>query len=133
MNFFTPILNHAQARPDAPALIDGARTITYGELGQVVRIFAGRLASLGVGRGDRVGIADIEFGVGESDDVVLLGDREDGPREGAARAGDDEPHGVRARTASRCSRYQATVAARPSSKAIDGVHPRARRRVSSTP
>ena len=43
MNFFTPILNHAQARPDAPALIDGARTITYGELGQVVRIFAGRL------------------------------------------------------------------------------------------
>src|SRR5262245_1969552 len=56
MNFFTPILSHARTRPDAPALIDGERTVSYGELANLVRHVAGRLVALGVARGDRVGI-----------------------------------------------------------------------------
>ena len=47
----------ADARPDAIALIAGARRVTYGELaGMTARIACG-LAARGLGRGDRVGLA----------------------------------------------------------------------------
>jgi len=45
----------AEATPDAPAVIDRDRTMTYGELEAHSNRLAGVLAELGVGRGDRVG------------------------------------------------------------------------------
>jgi long-chain acyl-CoA synthetase len=57
MNFFTPILGYARTRPDAPALIEGDRVVTFAELTHLVTRLAGRLAALGVARGDRVGIS----------------------------------------------------------------------------
>jgi hypothetical protein len=79
-------------------------------------------------------VTDVEVGVRESHHVRIAREaREERAREPAARAGDDEPHGVRARTASRCSRYHATVDASPSSNGMPGAHPSARRRASATP
>ena len=43
--------------PDAPALSSGPTTLTYARLESAVDAMARRLADLGVGRGDRVGIA----------------------------------------------------------------------------
>ena len=43
--------------PDAPALSFGSRTLTYAELAAATDALATKLRSLGVGRGDRVGIA----------------------------------------------------------------------------
>ena len=43
-------------RPDASALIDGERTITYGALADFIIRTAGHLAALGVKRGDQVGL-----------------------------------------------------------------------------
>ena len=44
------------AHPDAPAIDDGATTLSYRELLAGVRVLAARLAADGVGPGDRVGI-----------------------------------------------------------------------------
>ncbi|GAA2239063.1 non-ribosomal peptide synthetase [Kitasatospora cystarginea] len=46
----------AQAYPDAPALDAGAAVLDYRSLLEQVDALAGRLASLGIGRGDRVGV-----------------------------------------------------------------------------
>jgi acyl-CoA ligase (AMP-forming) (exosortase A-associated) len=46
----------AQRAPDAPALTYGAHTMAYGDLDFAVRGFASGVVSLGLGRGDRVGI-----------------------------------------------------------------------------
>ncbi|NLG47214.1 AMP-binding protein, partial [Gordonia sp. (in: high G+C Gram-positive bacteria)] len=46
----------AAAHPDATAIDDGDHLVSYAELTALVRRVAGRLAALGIGRGDRVGI-----------------------------------------------------------------------------
>jgi len=46
-----------QRTPDAPAVIDGARTLSYAELDSQSAELAGRLASAGVTRGDIVAVA----------------------------------------------------------------------------
>ena len=56
MNIAGPILHFGQTRRNATALVDGERTITYGELAEVVRRRASHLASCGVRHGDRVGL-----------------------------------------------------------------------------
>ena len=48
--------NHAQQRPDAPALIYRGKIITYLEFKQRSSMVAANLARLGVGEGDRVAI-----------------------------------------------------------------------------
>jgi O-succinylbenzoic acid--CoA ligase len=47
----------AQAVPEHPALVSGDESLTYGELDERARTVARRLATLGVGRGDRVALA----------------------------------------------------------------------------
>jgi amino acid adenylation domain-containing protein len=51
-------LLHASAakRPDAPAVVDGARSISYGELDELAGRLAALLGELGVRRGDRVAL-----------------------------------------------------------------------------
>jgi amino acid adenylation domain-containing protein len=46
----------ARSRPDAVAIADGARLVSYGELGRLMHRLASALAAAGVSRGDRVGI-----------------------------------------------------------------------------
>ncbi|WP_375003447.1 Pls/PosA family non-ribosomal peptide synthetase [Gordonia sp. PS3] len=46
----------AERYPDAPAVDDGDRMVSYSELAVLVRRVARRLASIGIGRGHRVGI-----------------------------------------------------------------------------
>ncbi|MGB3709735.1 AMP-binding protein, partial [Gordonia sp. (in: high G+C Gram-positive bacteria)] len=46
----------ARRYPDAPAIDDGDSIVTYSELIAIIRRVAGRLADIGVGRSDRVGI-----------------------------------------------------------------------------
>ncbi len=46
----------AAAQPDRPAIVDGDRTVTFGELDALANGLAGRLADGGVGAGDTVGI-----------------------------------------------------------------------------
>ncbi len=46
----------ARRAPDAVAVIDGERTVTYGALDALVSTVSDRLRSIGVGRGDRVGL-----------------------------------------------------------------------------
>ncbi|WP_239588914.1 Pls/PosA family non-ribosomal peptide synthetase [Gordonia hydrophobica] len=46
----------ALAHPDATAIDDGDHLVSYSELTALVRRVASRLAALGIGRGDRVGI-----------------------------------------------------------------------------
>ena len=36
MNFIEPILRHARFQPDAVAIIDEERTLTFGELGPLI-------------------------------------------------------------------------------------------------
>lgn len=50
------LLRHAEARPDAPALVDAQRRLSYAELAGRVARCAGVLRGAGVGRGDRVAI-----------------------------------------------------------------------------
>jgi L-proline---[L-prolyl-carrier protein] ligase len=46
----------AQERPDSPAVVDGERTISYGELDEGADRLGGMLVEIGVRRGDRVAI-----------------------------------------------------------------------------
>ena len=57
MNLVTVLLRSTAAEPDAPAFIDGDRTVTYAELEALAASTAGSLARLGVTPGDRVAIA----------------------------------------------------------------------------
>src|ERR1700722_10943929 len=55
------LVNHlleasAQRAPDAPAVLDGERTITYGELDARANQLANALLELGVRQGDRVAL-----------------------------------------------------------------------------
>jgi acyl-coenzyme A synthetase/AMP-(fatty) acid ligase len=56
MNLTDPILRHGRMQPNAPALIEGERTISYGALADLVLRAAGHLAVLGVRPGDQVGL-----------------------------------------------------------------------------
>ena len=56
MNIVGPILHFGKTRQDAPALIEGGRTVTYGALAGLVRRTASHLAAQGLRRGDRVGL-----------------------------------------------------------------------------
>jgi amino acid adenylation domain-containing protein len=52
-----PVAARCRAQPAAVALRAGAQTVSYGELGQRVAGLSARLAQLGVGAGDCVGLA----------------------------------------------------------------------------
>lgn len=67
MNIADALTEHTERRPDHPALIDGARTITYRELDPLVRRTAAHLATLGAGQGDIVGVA-----LGDNADHLVL-------------------------------------------------------------
>lgn len=56
MNLTEPILRYARLQPKQAAVIDGARTITYGELADLVRRTAAHLRALDVRPGQQVGI-----------------------------------------------------------------------------
>jgi len=55
-NIYDIIRRHAAVMPERPALIEGSRIICYAELAQTVAKQAGYLATLGVRKGDRVGL-----------------------------------------------------------------------------
>lgn len=56
MNVVGPILHFGRTQKGAPALVEGGRTITYGELAGLVRRTACHLAAHGLRRGDRIGL-----------------------------------------------------------------------------
>ena len=59
-----PVASHAKERPDAPALIFGDRTVTWGELDRRGNQTARALRKRGVGPGDRISVSlrnSIEF------------------------------------------------------------------------
>jgi acyl-coenzyme A synthetase/AMP-(fatty) acid ligase len=56
VNLVDPILWHGRTQPNTVAIIDGDRTLTYGELAELVQRTAGHLCALGVRRGDYVGL-----------------------------------------------------------------------------
>ncbi|MBI0539497.1 hypothetical protein D9599_28705 [Roseomonas sp. KE2513] len=57
MNLADALAHHVAARPDQAALIHGERVIQYRELDGLVRRWAAHLCSLGIGRGDVLGIS----------------------------------------------------------------------------
>jgi long-chain acyl-CoA synthetase len=56
MNVVGRVLHFGLTRRHAPALVEGERTITYGELSALVRRTASHLTARGIRRGDRVGL-----------------------------------------------------------------------------
>ncbi|MDA0231127.1 MAG: class I adenylate-forming enzyme family protein [Proteobacteria bacterium] len=56
MNLSDILDHHALARPDHPAIEDGARLITYGELARLVRERAASLHAVGIRHGDTVAL-----------------------------------------------------------------------------
>ena len=52
----TPVLRHAELRPDHPAFVFGDRTLTYRGLADQSRRLASALSSAGVRKGDRVAV-----------------------------------------------------------------------------
>ena len=56
MNFVQNIVDIAARQPDHPALIEGDRTLTYREMINAVVAMAAQLGSLGVAKGDVVGL-----------------------------------------------------------------------------
>ncbi|HEV8016131.1 MAG TPA: class I adenylate-forming enzyme family protein [Stellaceae bacterium] len=56
-NLSDPIFHHAETRPDAPALIDGGARLRYRDLARLVASASAYLRDLGIGEGDRVGVA----------------------------------------------------------------------------
>ncbi|MHA1565915.1 MAG: class I adenylate-forming enzyme family protein [Alphaproteobacteria bacterium] len=57
MNIVDLITRNAAQRPDQPAIIDGDRTVTYGEMVTLTQKTASHLQSLGIKPGDRLGIS----------------------------------------------------------------------------
>jgi acyl-coenzyme A synthetase/AMP-(fatty) acid ligase len=55
-NVISPIFHHARTQPDAVALVEGERSITYRELAGLIARTATQLGTLGVSSGDRVGL-----------------------------------------------------------------------------
>src|ERR1700728_325510 len=56
MNVVGPILHFGKTRQNAPALVEGERTITYGELAALVRRTAIRFLAVGLRQSDRIGV-----------------------------------------------------------------------------
>src|SRR5258708_27639183 len=56
MNLTDSILRHARMQPRSVALIEREQTMTYGELADRILRTAGYLATLGIVRGDHVGL-----------------------------------------------------------------------------
>jgi len=56
VNIVEPVLRHGRIQPATVALVDEDRTISYGELAELVLRTAGHLRALGVQRGDYVGL-----------------------------------------------------------------------------
>lgn len=56
MNLVGPLLSHATTTPDAPALIEGDRTIGYRDLATLVARTAAHLLALGHRPGERIGL-----------------------------------------------------------------------------
>jgi long-chain acyl-CoA synthetase len=56
MNLVRTVLDYAGTQHDAVALIDGPRSISYGELGRLVAKTAGHFRALGVSPGERVAV-----------------------------------------------------------------------------
>jgi amino acid adenylation domain-containing protein len=50
------VLDSADASPDRPAIQDARGAMAYGTLAEAAERIAGRMAALGIGRGDRVGL-----------------------------------------------------------------------------
>ncbi|MBM3673466.1 MAG: long-chain fatty acid--CoA ligase [Actinobacteria bacterium] len=64
MNLVSLLLSSAEERPDAPAIVVGDTTLTFGDLEALAATTAGSLARLGVTPGDRVAIVspnDVDF------------------------------------------------------------------------
>ena len=57
LNVADGIFHNARRRPAHPAIVDGARTITYAELAELISRTAGHLAKIGTKPGDMVGVA----------------------------------------------------------------------------
>jgi acyl-CoA synthetase (AMP-forming)/AMP-acid ligase II len=57
LNVADGVFHNARRRPAHPAIIDGARTITYAELAELISRTAGHLASIGTRPGDMIGVA----------------------------------------------------------------------------
>jgi acyl-CoA synthetase (AMP-forming)/AMP-acid ligase II len=53
---FEAIFKHAERRPDHAALVAGDRTISYGELKELIAAVAGGLGPLGARMGERIGV-----------------------------------------------------------------------------
>lgn len=68
VNVVGSILHFGRTRKNEPALVEGTRAITYGELVELVRRTACHLASRGLRRGDRIGLCLKDC----SDHVVAL-------------------------------------------------------------
>lgn len=56
MNVIAPILQFGRMRQNEPAVVDGTRIISYGELGGLVRRTARHLVATGLQHGDRIGM-----------------------------------------------------------------------------
>ncbi|MGA2215456.1 MAG: class I adenylate-forming enzyme family protein, partial [Bryobacteraceae bacterium] len=56
MNVVSPVLHFGKTRQNAPALVEGDRILTYGELAGLVRRTAGHLGARGLRHGDRIGL-----------------------------------------------------------------------------
>jgi acyl-coenzyme A synthetase/AMP-(fatty) acid ligase len=56
VNIVEPVLRHGRIQPATVALVDEDRTISYGELAELVLRTAGHLRAIGVQRGDYVGL-----------------------------------------------------------------------------
>jgi len=56
MTISESVLHFAITRPEAPAIVEGDRTLSYRELGALIVRTAAHLSSLGLARGDRIGI-----------------------------------------------------------------------------
>src|SRR5882672_2603144 len=57
LNVADAIFHNARRRPSHPAIVDGARTITYAELAPLLSKTAGYLSGIGAKPGDIVGVA----------------------------------------------------------------------------
>lgn len=65
MNLVSLLLGHAASRPDAPALVQEGRTVSFGALAAMAAAAAGGLGRMGVGPGDRVAL------VGPNDEAFV--------------------------------------------------------------